>query len=107
MSLSLLSGNGTQNIFLSDPNVIYFSLHRYDHGHFFPTGKEADVNVVGNGKSAGRNINIPWSDVQMGDAEYIHAFTRILLPIAYEFQPEFVLGNMKRNLDSFQMSSFY
>lgn len=39
--LSLLSqdvhhGNGTQQAFYNDPNVLYISLHRYDDGNFFP-----------------------------------------------------------------------
>ncbi|GLD61190.1 histone deacetylase 5-like protein [Lates japonicus] len=29
-------GNGTQQAFYSDPNVLYISLHRYDNGNFFP-----------------------------------------------------------------------
>lgn len=29
-------GNGTQQAFYSDPNVLYVSLHRYDNGNFFP-----------------------------------------------------------------------
>ncbi|KTG19442.1 hypothetical protein cypCar_00041072, partial [Cyprinus carpio] len=29
-------GNGTQQAFYSDPNVLYVSLHRYDDGNFFP-----------------------------------------------------------------------
>ncbi|KAJ3602449.1 hypothetical protein NHX12_030204 [Muraenolepis orangiensis] len=29
-------GNGTQEAFYRDPNVLYISLHRYDDGNFFP-----------------------------------------------------------------------
>jgi acetoin utilization deacetylase AcuC-like enzyme len=29
-------GNGTQHIFEEDPNVLYFSVHRYDSGQFYP-----------------------------------------------------------------------
>ena len=29
-------GNGTQNMFYKDPNVLYISLHRHDHGNFYP-----------------------------------------------------------------------
>lgn len=31
-------GNGTQEAFYNDPNVLYISLHRYDDGNFFPGG---------------------------------------------------------------------
>jgi acetoin utilization deacetylase AcuC-like enzyme len=29
-------GNGIQDIFENDPNVLYFSVHRWDHGAFYP-----------------------------------------------------------------------
>ena len=84
-------GNGTQNIFLHDPNVLYISIHRFDDGEFFPCSQDANMNIVGAGSGIGYNVNIPFSDDDMGDAEYIAAFTRIILPIAYEFNPEIVL----------------
>lgn len=35
-------GNGTQQAFYSDPNVLYVSLHRYDDGNFFPGSGSPD-----------------------------------------------------------------
>lgn len=35
-------GNGTQRIFENDDKVLYISLHRYEHGEFFP--KSSDGN---------------------------------------------------------------
>ena len=29
-------GNGTQKMFLDDPKVLYFSVHRFDDGWFYP-----------------------------------------------------------------------
>lgn len=29
-------GNGTQDIFQDDPNVMFLSFHRFDDGHFYP-----------------------------------------------------------------------
>ena len=29
-------GNGTQKMFLDDPKVLYFSVHRFDDGRFYP-----------------------------------------------------------------------
>ena len=56
-------GNGIQNMFLSDPGVLYISLHRYDNGRFFPGSKDANYTVVGEGPGTGYNINIPWNKV--------------------------------------------
>lgn len=39
-------GNGTQQAFYSDPDVLYISLHRYDDGNFFP-GSGAPEEVPG------------------------------------------------------------
>jgi histone deacetylase 6 len=84
-------GNGTQHIFDSDPQVLYISLHRYDHGKFFPSSTDGDFTMVGSGAGKGFNVNIPWNDGRMGDTEYLLAFQSIIMPIAYEFNPELVL----------------
>ncbi|XP_076349298.1 histone deacetylase 5-like isoform X2 [Tachypleus tridentatus] len=85
-------GNGLQQIFYNDPQVLYISLHRHDDGNFFPgTG---GLEEVGTGDGIGYNVNIPWAgglNPSLGDAEYIAAFRTIVMPIAEEFNPEIVL----------------
>lgn len=66
-------------------------MHRYDYGNFFPKSTDADYTVVGYDNGVGFNVNIPWNKKGMGDAEYIAAFQRIIMPIAYEYNPELVL----------------
>jgi hypothetical protein len=39
-----------------------------------------------------RSVNIPWPEGGMGDAEYLHAFMRIVMPIAMEFSPDLVMS---------------
>ncbi|NXX46584.1 HDAC7 deacetylase, partial [Tricholaema leucomelas] len=85
-------GNGTQQIFYRDPEVLYISLHRHDHGNFFPGSGAADE--VGAGPGEGFNINIAWTgglDPPMGDPEYLAAFRSVVMPIAHEFCPDLVL----------------
>ena len=84
-------GNGTQHIFESDPRVLYISLHRYDNGSFFPGSLDAGHDRVGKGKGEGFNVNIPWNKKGMSDGDYLSAFQHIVLPIAYQFNPELVL----------------
>ncbi|KAM7349007.1 histone deacetylase 6 isoform 4-T4 [Cochliomyia hominivorax] len=84
-------GNGTQHIFESNPQVLYISIHRYDNATFFPKSKDADFDAVGKGAGVGFNVNIPWNKKGMGDLEYVMAFQHIIMPIAYEFDPELVL----------------
>ena len=40
---------------------------------------------------SGFNINIPWNGSGMGDPEYSLAFFSIILPVAYQFNPDLVL----------------
>ncbi|RZF39849.1 hypothetical protein LSTR_LSTR000497 [Laodelphax striatellus] len=84
-------GNGTQHIFEDDPRCLYVSLHRYDNGNFFPGSTDADSSVVGNGEGRGFNVNIPWNKGGMTGADYVAAFHHIVLPIAYQYNPELVL----------------
>uniref|UniRef100_A0A672J2N2 Histone deacetylase n=1 Tax=Salarias fasciatus TaxID=181472 RepID=A0A672J2N2_SALFA len=85
-------GNGTQQVFYSDPSVLYISLHRYDDGNFFPgSGSPAEV---GSEAGEGFNVNVAWTgglDPPMGDAEYLAAFRSVVMPIAQEFSPDVVL----------------
>jgi hypothetical protein len=39
-----------------------------------------------------RNVNIPWPAKGMGDGDYMYAFQQVVMPIAREFDPDFVIG---------------
>ena len=83
--------NGTQKIFYDSDKVMVISVHRYDNGKFFPgTGSCQDV---GTGAGAGFNVNIPLdggSTPAMGDKEYLAVFRSVVMPIAQQFNPDFV-----------------
>ena len=66
------------------PRVLYFSMHRYDHGTFYPGQGDADPTYTGGQSAPGFNVNVAWNDDKMGDSEYLSAFHHILMPIAYE-----------------------
>ncbi|KAK6955006.1 hypothetical protein Daesc_002636 [Daldinia eschscholtzii] len=90
-------GNGVQNIFYEDPNILYISLHVYENGNFYP-GKpdndmipDGDIDKVGEGPGKGKNVNIGWPSQGMGDGEYLAAFQKIVMPIAREFDPDMVI----------------
>ncbi|XP_023558334.1 histone deacetylase 10 [Octodon degus] len=84
-------GQGIQYIFEDDPSVLYFSWHRYEHGRFWPFLPESDADTVGQGQGRGFTINLPWNQVGMTNADYLAAFLHVLLPVAFEFDPELVL----------------
>ncbi|XP_039369823.1 histone deacetylase 7 isoform X7 [Mauremys reevesii] len=85
-------GNGTQQVFYKDPDILYISLHRHDDGNFFPGSGAADE--VGSGAGEGFTVNVAWTgglDPPMGDPEYLAAFRTVVMPIAHEFSPDVVL----------------
>jgi acetoin utilization deacetylase AcuC-like enzyme len=78
-------GNGTQDIFYQSPHVLYMSTHQYP---FYPgTGW---LDEIGTGDGIGHNVNAPMPST-FGDEEYLGVFDDLLMPIAYQFKPEFVL----------------
>ncbi|KAI7865274.1 hypothetical protein BDF14DRAFT_1730727 [Spinellus fusiger] len=84
-------GNGTQEIFSEDPNVLYVSIHRFEGGSFYPQNQKGRAEYVGARQGKGRTVNIPWPHVGMKDADYIYAFEQIVMPIAREFGPSLVM----------------
>ncbi|CAM8971596.1 unnamed protein product [Rhodiola kirilowii] len=82
-------GNGTQEIFEQNKSVLYISLHRHEKGKFYPgTGAANEVGSLG---GEGFCVNIPWSRGGVGDKDYIFAFEHVVMPIANEFAPDFVI----------------
>jgi histone deacetylase 6 len=44
-----------------------------------------------------RTVNIPWPCGGIEDKDYLYAFQKIIMPIAFEFAPDFVIGNFPRD----------
>ncbi|HEY2772495.1 MAG TPA: histone deacetylase [Candidatus Binatia bacterium] len=78
-------GNGTQHSFYDSDQVLYVSTHQYP---FYPgTGRPEET---GRGRASGYTVNVPMP-AGCGDDEYLAAFRDLVLPLAREFAPEFVL----------------
>jgi acetoin utilization deacetylase AcuC-like enzyme len=78
-------GNGTQEMFYDEPNVLFVSLHQFP---FYPgTGAATET---GRGDGRGYTVNVPLG-AGAGDAEYAAAFDRIVTPIVSTFAPGLVL----------------
>lgn len=97
--------NYNWNVFILyiDYRVLYFSLHRYDYGKFWPRLRVSDFDYIGEEEGKGYNINLPLNKViefycdfiiyvtlirflkgGFGNSEYLLSFYNLLLPIAYE-----------------------
>jgi len=40
------------------------------------------------------SVNIPWPEAGMGDADYLYVFHNVVMPIAMEYAPELVFGEV-------------
>ncbi|MFN2360802.1 MAG: histone deacetylase [Marinobacter sp.] len=79
-------GNGTQDIFWADPDVMFFDMHRA--APFYPgTGSLTDI---GAGRGEGTTVNVPMPG-GAGDVAYLKAMREILVPAADFFKPDLVL----------------
>jgi acetoin utilization deacetylase AcuC-like enzyme len=78
-------GNGTQNTFYPDREVLFISLHQYPH---YPGTGSAGEAGCGNGVGCTVNVPLPSG---MGNAEYMSAFAHIVDPIARQYEPQFIL----------------
>lgn len=81
-------GNGTQDIFYHDPDVLFISLHLYLSGFFYPGTGAAEE--VGSGSGKGTTLNVPLP-IGVGDEGYLQAFGDLIRLKAEAFQPELIL----------------
>lgn len=78
-------GNGTQEIFYSDPKVLYFSTHEFP---WYPGSGSIHEDGAGDGKGFTVNVPLP---AYCGDNELLRAYKEILIPVAKRFQPQLIL----------------
>ncbi len=79
-------GNGTQDIFWADPEVMIFDIHRA--APFYPdSGHLAEIGV---GLGEGYIVNVP-IPAGSGNEAYLKAFREILIPAADWFQPDLIM----------------
>ncbi len=78
-------GDGTQDTFDSRSDVLYVSLHQFP---FYPGS--GWLEDIGTGAGIGHTVNIAVPPGTRGDA-YDAAFTRIVVPVLTEFDPQWIL----------------
>jgi len=78
-------GNGTQEIFYSDPGVLYTSIHQSYH---YPGS--GYIGEIGQGEGRGYTVNFPVL-AHSGDNEFALYFREIVAPIALQFKPQLII----------------
>lgn len=82
VDFDLHHGNGTQDIFYRNPNILFVSSHRYP---FYPgTG---GVHELGDGKATGSTINLPL-ERSFGDESIVPLYRDIVRQVLRDFKPE-------------------
>jgi len=81
-------GDGVQDIFYDDPDVLVVSLHESGHYLFPGTG---DIYEQGTGLGYGTTINIPFEPFTE-DESWISAFERVVIPNARAFAPHIIIS---------------
>lgn len=105
-------GNGTQEIFNRDPDVLYFSTHQ---SPLYPgTGT---IEEIGKGPGRGSKVNVPLRPGTSG-ASFKHVLTELFAPLVKRFRPDFIavsagydayfndpLANLKFTIETYSYSA--
>lgn len=79
-------GNGTQDAFYDDPDVLFISIHQED---LFPVGW-GKVQDMGEGRGVGTTVNVPLP-AGAGNRAWLEVMERIVAPVVRQFQPDLIL----------------
>jgi len=82
-------GDGTQDIFYNDPNILHISLHQDGRTLYPGTGF---ITERGGPAAYGQTINIPLPP-GTGDAGILYAVEHLVLPILEEWQPDYIINS--------------
>lgn len=82
-------GNGTMDIFYSNPNVLFISMHQ-DPRTLYPG--RGFTHEIGINDGKGYTINTPLPPYA-GNGQYEHVFDEIVEPVAAEFRPQMIIRN--------------
>lgn len=82
-------GDGSQEIFYDDPDVLFISFHQ-DGRTLYPGS--GFIDEIGGPLAWGTTINVPLQP-QTTDAGILYALDNLILPILNEFQPELIVNS--------------
>jgi len=82
-------GDGTQDIYWHDPDVLFISLHQDGRTLYPGTGFPSES---GGPKALGRTINVPMPP-RTSDEGYLMTVERIVMPILDHFKPDLIINS--------------
>ena len=87
LDIDVHHGNGTQEIFYPNPQVMYVSTHQDPLTIYPGTGR---ISEIGEGEGEGYNVNIPLPPGTSDDT-YKDVINEIIIPLIEQYKPEFIL----------------
>ncbi len=82
-------GDGTQDIYWHDPNVLFISIHQ-DGRTLYPGS--GHLHEMGGPNALGRTINIPLPP-ETSDEGYLYVIENMVLPILEDFKPDIIINS--------------
>lgn len=82
-------GDGSQDIYWNDPDVLYISIHQ-DGRTLYPGS--GHVDELGGPNAVGKTINIPLPP-ETSDEGILYAIDEMVLPILKDFKPELIVNS--------------
>ena len=82
-------GDGTQDIYWNDPNILYISIHQ-DGRTLYPGSGHLDE--IGGPGAVGKTVNIPLPP-ETSEEGFLFALDEIVLPILRDFGPDLVINS--------------
>lgn len=80
-------GDGTQELFYADPDVLFCSLHQFGP-ELYP--EKGDFGEIGEGAGRGYTVNLPLP-AKIGEESYLTLFRRVVPTLAAQFRPDIIL----------------
>jgi acetoin utilization deacetylase AcuC-like enzyme len=87
IDLDVHHGNGTQDIYSTDPTVLNISFHQDGRTLYPGTGR---LEYIGKDKGEGYTVNLPLPQ-GTGSIAYIKAFDEIIPKLTKQFRPELII----------------
>ncbi len=82
-------GDGTQDIYYNDPDVLFISLHQ-DGRTLYPGS--GFPNEFGLGKGFGYTLNVPLPP-NTSDKGYLYVIENLVIPVLEEFKPDIIINS--------------
>ena len=82
-------GDGTQDIYWHDPNVLFISMHQDGRTMYPGTGFPWEL---GGPNALGRTINIPLPP-RTGDEGFLNVIEHVVMPILDDFKPDLIINS--------------